>query len=210
MIYLYLKTHNKTELKYLGMTTQNPYIYSGSGVYWKRHIKKYGYDIDTKILKECETYAEISYFGKYYSELWDVVNSVDFANLVPELGENSCGMLNKKHSKESKLKTKNSLIGHTVTKETREKISNSNKGNTPWNFGMRGEYSIFLEKDRETKSLTYTGEGNPFFGKSHSNEFKLNQKENQQRIANCPYCDKAGAIRIMKRWHFDRCKLKVN
>jgi ribosomal protein L37AE/L43A len=210
MIFLYLKTHNITKLKYLGMTTQDPYRYSGSGVYWKKHIKKYGSDIDTKILKECQTYDEITYFGKYYSDLWDIVNSTDFANLVPELGENSSGMKNKKHSKESKLKTKQSLLGHIVTEETREKISNSNKGNTPWNIGMKGEYSIFSDADRETRSLAYSGESNPFFGKSHSDEFKLVQKENQQRIVYCPHCDKSGAIRIMNRWHFDKCKLKYN
>jgi len=50
-IYLYLKTHNKTGLKYLGKTIQNPYKYQGSGEYWIPHIKKHGYDVTTKILK---------------------------------------------------------------------------------------------------------------------------------------------------------------
>lgn len=208
MIYLYLKTHNVTKIKYLGMTTQDPYKYSGSGVYWKKHIKKHGYDIDTKILKECETYDEISHFGKYYSDLWNVVDSVDFANLVPELGENSSGMKNKKHSETSKLKTKNSLLGHIVTEETREKISNSNKGTIPWNVGMKGEYFIFSEEDKEIRSLMYSGENNPFFGKYHSEEFKQTQKENQKKIVYCPHCNKSGAIRIMNRWHFNKCKLK--
>jgi hypothetical protein len=33
-IYLYKKIHNKTGLKYLGKTTQNPYSYQGSDTGW--------------------------------------------------------------------------------------------------------------------------------------------------------------------------------
>jgi hypothetical protein len=41
MIYLYLKKHNKTGLKYLGKTISNdPYSYQGSGKVWRRHIEK--------------------------------------------------------------------------------------------------------------------------------------------------------------------------
>lgn len=40
-IYLYLKTHNKTGLKYLGKTVSvDPHLYQGSGTIWRRHIKK--------------------------------------------------------------------------------------------------------------------------------------------------------------------------
>ena len=38
-MYLYVKTHNKSGLKYLGKTIQNPFKYKGSGTYWLRHIK---------------------------------------------------------------------------------------------------------------------------------------------------------------------------
>ena len=48
-IYLYIKTHNKTGLKYFGKTIFDPYSYNGSGKYWRRHLKKYGCDITTKI-----------------------------------------------------------------------------------------------------------------------------------------------------------------
>jgi len=50
--YLYVKTHNVTGLNYLGYTTaKDPHNYKGSGTYWKRHIKKYGYDFTTSILR---------------------------------------------------------------------------------------------------------------------------------------------------------------
>ena len=86
-IYLYKKTHNKTGLQYLGKTTsKNPYKYQGSGIRWANHIKSHGYDVTTEILKECQTNDEIREWGKYYSELWNVVESKDWANLTEEAG----------------------------------------------------------------------------------------------------------------------------
>ena len=41
-IFLYKKTHNKTGLQYLGKTKNNPQIYTGSGIKWLRHLKKWG------------------------------------------------------------------------------------------------------------------------------------------------------------------------
>lgn len=86
IIYLYLKTHNKTGLKYLGKTTQNPYKYPGSGLYWSKHLNIHGNNVTTEILKECATNEEIKYWGEYYSEMWNVVNSDLFANLKIESG----------------------------------------------------------------------------------------------------------------------------
>ena len=51
MYYLLLKTHNKTGLKYLCQTKKkDPIKYSGSGTRWLRHLKKHGFDFETKIL----------------------------------------------------------------------------------------------------------------------------------------------------------------
>jgi hypothetical protein len=87
-IYLYKKTHNLTGLKYLGQTKkQDPYSYQGSGKYWRLHIAKHGYDVTTEILRECETMTDIERWGKYYSNLWNIVRSNEWANLKPELGE---------------------------------------------------------------------------------------------------------------------------
>jgi hypothetical protein len=86
-IYLYIKTHKKTGLKYLGKTSSNnPHTYPGSGVYWRKHLDKHGYDYDTKILKECQTNQEVVEWGQYYSKLWNVVASDEWANLTEENG----------------------------------------------------------------------------------------------------------------------------
>ena len=93
-IYLYVKTHRKTGLKYLGKTvSKDPYKYRGSGNYWRAHIKKHGYDVDTEILHECQSNDEVREWGLHYSQLWDIVNARDehgnkiWANLKEEAGD---------------------------------------------------------------------------------------------------------------------------
>jgi hypothetical protein len=88
MIYLYVKTHKKTGLKYLGKTSnKDPIRYKGSGTYWRRHLKKHGNDIETEILFQSENKEEIREKGLYYSELWKVTESKDWANIIEESGD---------------------------------------------------------------------------------------------------------------------------
>lgn len=87
MIYLYLKTHNVTGLKYLGKTIRDPFTYKGSGKHWKRHIRKHGYDVTTEILFQTEDKEELKRIGLEYSEKWKVVESEEFANFIPEIGD---------------------------------------------------------------------------------------------------------------------------
>lgn len=85
MIYLYVKTHNQTGLKYLGKTTSiDPHLYKGSGRRWQAHCRKHGYDYSTEILFQSQSKDEIKEKGLYYSNLWNIVESKDWANLMPE------------------------------------------------------------------------------------------------------------------------------
>jgi hypothetical protein len=87
-MYLYVKTHNTTGLKYLGKTTKkDPHKYPGSGTVWRRHLDKHGYDYSTEILLETDDKSKIKDAGIYYSNLWNVVNSKEWANLKPETGD---------------------------------------------------------------------------------------------------------------------------
>lgn len=87
MIYLYVKKHLDTGLKYLGKTkNKDPHRYKGSGVYWKQHLKKYGSNFSTEILFSSEDTNEIQKMGLYYSELWNIVENNEWANLIPETG----------------------------------------------------------------------------------------------------------------------------
>jgi len=90
--YLYVKVHNITGLRYLGQTKQNPHSYKGSGVDWEKHIKLFGYNVDTIILLSTVNINERNYWGRYYSLLWNVVSAQDdfgnkiWANRIPESG----------------------------------------------------------------------------------------------------------------------------
>jgi len=87
IIYLYLKTHNITGLKYLGKTiSKDPHKYKGSGVYWKNHITEHGYDVTTEILFETTNKEEFKKVALEYSKKWNIVESKGFANLTVEEG----------------------------------------------------------------------------------------------------------------------------
>ena len=88
MVRLMLKVHNITGLKYLCVTTKdNWYEYTGSGIYWLRHLNVHGTDISTLLILESQTNDD--HFRneclRISTEL-DIVNSKEFANLVPEYG----------------------------------------------------------------------------------------------------------------------------
>lgn len=82
--YLYIKTHNKTGLKYFGKTIRDPEKYQGSGYYWANHIKKYGYDVTTEILGYYTDKSECLLAAVEFSNKNNIVESTDWANLRPE------------------------------------------------------------------------------------------------------------------------------
>lgn len=86
MIYLYVKTHNKTGLKYLGKTVKDPFKYKGSGKRWLNHINTHGYDVTTEIIGTFATNEELKSYSLPLSESLDIVNSDNWANLVNEEG----------------------------------------------------------------------------------------------------------------------------
>ena len=64
---LYVKTRNKTGLKYLRQTSStNPHQYPGSEPYWGSHLNSYGYQYTTDIIKEFYTKEELKNWGLYY------------------------------------------------------------------------------------------------------------------------------------------------
>jgi hypothetical protein len=144
-IYLMVKTHRKTNLKYLCKTTNsNPHRYSGSGSDWKKHIKEHGNSITTEILKECYTKEELSYWGRYYSTVYNVVGAMDdfgnkiWANKIPETGGGAGGKIGVprteatkqkiRHNKPDQSGTKNGMYQKTHTEQAKLKGGDSNRG----------------------------------------------------------------------------------
>ena len=85
-----IKTHSSTGLKYLCITTrENHDSYTGSGVYWRKHLKAHGCDILTDVIYRSDDYADFVEMCNYYSEKYDVARSDEWANMVPETGYNN-------------------------------------------------------------------------------------------------------------------------
>ena len=88
MIYLYVKTHNVTGLKYLGKTTaKDPHKYRGSSKYWQDHLKIHGVDYTTTLLLATDDKEAIKETGLFFSNIWNVVKSKDWANFQEEKGD---------------------------------------------------------------------------------------------------------------------------
>jgi hypothetical protein len=167
--YLYVKTHNKTGLQYLGYTSSvDPHKYTGSGKYWLLHLNKHGFDFSTRVLHKCVSKLAIKAWGLFYSRLWSIVNSKQWANLKEENGDGGdCGPkgrveLSRKgkgreHSDLTKHKMSDSHTGTVMSEITKEKIRLKNAGkNTPMPLRIYIEdpKTSFLESDRLTKKLT--------------------------------------------------------
>lgn len=87
---LMIKTHLDTGLKYLCYTrTEGLHFenYPGSGKVWRRHLKKHGKNIITEVIFKTDDLSEFKVKAKEISELYDVVNSHEWANLKPEEGD---------------------------------------------------------------------------------------------------------------------------
>lgn len=88
IIYLYIKQHSITGLKYFGKTKfKNPFKYLGSGKYWTRHISKHGKEyIKTLEIYGFDDYESCSEFALKFSTENNIVYSDDWANLKLENG----------------------------------------------------------------------------------------------------------------------------
>jgi len=173
-IYLYVKPHNKTGLKYLGKTTnQDPHAYHGSGADWKTHLKEHGIDYTTEIIRECQTNQELNQWGRYYSELWNVVESTEWANRIPETGGGG------NHTDERKELFRQQQLGKKKpqrTKEHTEKIAVQVRGksNPKTAEGLRKWYDSNPDRsktiEKQSKSIKEWYKNNPTM--SHTKALK--------------------------------------
>jgi hypothetical protein len=199
-IYLYKKTHNITGLKYLGKTKNNPYKYKGSGQLWIPHIKEHGYDVTTEIIKECQTKEELSYWGRYYSKLWDVVHSSEWANKIPETGGSGFGAnhpcYGKKRPDTTERNSKRLGEYHPMYGKKNPELSKRNSQNVGEKNPMYGKVNPMKGKKNPQVSLLNskkTGDNNPM------------RKPEYQML--CESCGKIVSKGNYVRWHGSNCRL---
>jgi len=208
MITLYIKTHNKTGLKYFGKTKQEDVEkYNGSGTYWRNHLKTHGYDVTTEIYAQFEEESDkLVETALKFSNENNIAESDTWANLIVENGLDG--------------------VGPTVTEDFKRKVGNFSKNKAVY-IDENGQKIKLFVKDAQKRGLIAESKGrkysdeinakkgrsgidNAMYGKQHSDETKQIIKENWEKsrpILICPYCMKQSRNN-MKRYHFDNCKLK--
>jgi hypothetical protein len=182
--FIYVKLSPKG-LFYLGKTEKDPFLYLGSGLIWKKHLKKNNYtfdDIETFILHETTNKEDLIKMGEYYSKLFNVVESKKWANLKIENGDggdtSKCKnwkpfpiIRGDKHwtkKPESKLFLSNRFMGEknpTKRSDVKEKIRKK---------------AIGRKASVETKqkmSENRKGDKNGFFNKKHNDITKKTMQE---------------------------------
>ena len=209
-MYLYVKTHNITGLKYLGKTVRkDPHSYPGSGTVWRRHLDKHGYDYTTTILLETDNKEELKEQAVYYSKLWNIVESKDWANLVIEQGDGG----DTSHSPAYKEYTtnrsyageKNPFFGKTHSEETKKYLAE--QASNQWKGVPKSEE----HKHRIAEALTgtpLTEERKQKISLATKGRIPYNKGKPANRFI-CQHCSKeVGGDSNFKRWHGDNCKGK--
>jgi hypothetical protein len=163
MTYLYIKEHNVTGLRYFGKTKSDPSKYLGSGTYWKKHIAKHGKDIKTIWSKQFDDLVECEEFALAFSDLFDIVESNEWANLTIETS---------KDGRFDQAGAKNPMFGKSHTIESRLLISQSKIGLKQSPATIANRVAKTTGQKRPKQSLALSGKNNPNFGKPMSAETK--------------------------------------
>lgn len=101
----------------------------------------------------------------------------------------------RKCSEETRRKISEAQIGKVLTEDHRRKLSESHKGKklsaeTRMRMSEAGKKRVWPEDVRRKLSKAKQG-----------------VKTGPRKATECPHCGKVGAGGIMKRWHFERCKV---
>ena len=185
-LYLMIKTHSITGLKYLckKVTTcdSKAISYLGSGTRWNNHLKVHGKQITTQIILKYELSKldEFSNLCIEYSNKYDIVNNDEWANLIIETGKPGtkigeyCG-------------SKGTFFGKKHTDETKKKISDANLGD---NNVMRRN-KIALENMIKTKNTSEYKEKQRLISIEINSRPEVKEKIKQSKIGiNNPSADK--------------------
>lgn len=196
-IYLYLKTHKKSGLKYFGKTIRDPFRYKGSGKRWLNHLKVHGNDVNTEILFESSDIDECTKFAINYSLKNNIVNNPLYANLIEETltGGDTSHTINFQKSR--------SVMSHKAKKRaTSEKMSIV----ASFNKGVPKS-----EKHKVNISKSLIGREVPdSVGKkiSESKKGRPNGKKGvRERRITCEHCGKEANGGNYRRWHGKNCKM---
>ena len=230
-IYLYVKQHSVTGLKYFGMTrSKDPFKYQGSGLHWRRHLKKHGNFIKTIEIWGFDIQELCTDFALKFSIQNNIVESAQWANMKPEnaldgwvngfkmtndtKNKMSMAAKGKPKSLEAIHKSATNRSGVKRTSEQKARISEGRKNQTRPKHSeetklkistanLNKKYKKHSNKANMLKSVRQTG-------KKNSNEsiakISKSKKGVTPKQTQCPHCNKTGSLTTMHRWHFNNCK----
>lgn len=196
MTTLYVKRHLITGLKYFGVTKrEGKYFdsYKGSGKYWKRHIRKHGYNVETIIIDIFDDDDPLLVeTALKFSRDNNIVESNEWANLKEENGLDG-GSVSDVYTEESRKKMSIAKKGKPLTEEHKRKIGEAGLGRTYTEERNRkiSENKKGIPRSEETKRKV--------------SETRTGMKVGKQEVVICPYCNKSGGKTGMKLFHFDNC-----
>ena len=191
--WLYIKQHNRTGLRYFGKTTRDPLRYSGSGTYWKRHLKIHGNDVTTIWHQLFEDKEALVKYALDFSNQHQIVKSSEWANCIPENGLDG-GAPGRILGEETKNKISKKLTGVPAPKHTTKEQRELHRA------------AIKASWDKSAR----TGVNHPMYNRKHREESKAQNAEsnrNRPRFC-CPHCGNMYQRGILTRWHGDNCKHK--
>ena len=167
LTYIYVK-QAPSGLYYLGKTVKdikaNPNCYIGSGRYWLEHLKYYGYkssDIKTWILHETVDEDELKNIGAYYSKLFNLVESEQWANLKTEEGDGGATRFGDNH--------------HMRNKDVCHKIAETRRNNF-----IEGKWHMSDDAKQKMSEAKLKNPTNYWLGKTRSEETKNRIKETKK------------------------------
>ena len=141
--FLYIKRNRITGKLYFGKTIKDPIKYKGSGIYWTRHNKNYGFE-NVETLWYClytdkESIVEAA---KTFSKIWNIVQSEDWLNLVEEDGIGGGNLWANTDARDNICKKLSEIAkGKPKSLEHKKSLSNSKKGKIPPCIYTRKSYS---------------------------------------------------------------------
>ena len=208
--------------KYTGKDIES---YTGSGIIWKKYIKKFGKQ-NIQHIWHSEWYEnpkEIEQVALQFSEENDIVNSESWANIIPE---NGIGLVIT-----DSIKTKISEAQKTIhakrTEEEWQKIIEKQNASRKISWSLKSKDDIREDYEKRSQKLKAFLKNNPrpkeqaskmheaMRNKSEEEKQLIRKKQSEktkgvskgpQMIVKCTHCNKSGGLSNMKRWHFDNCR----
>lgn len=96
-----------------------------------------------------------------------------------------------------RAKISESQKGKVLSEESKRKLSVSMRGNTR---------ALGYKQTAETKRRMSEAKKGKILSEETKRKISEAHKGIRKKEATCPHCNKTGGMRVMYRWHFDKCK----